>query len=224
MRVLTDRMDEMLLCSEGLELKNEKRVLQQAEEIHKFLTENFPERKMKRNAILGSCLYIAGILHGEQVSQSNLARSFGISGSTLNRGYKEIVNAIRTKCRKEFIEGFIEYRSESFCLKISLDRKIHRTCQILTSKGLETVASCQGHFKGEKEYRKGRRKTPYVSFIVRNKENLRKLEEGIERMERKNELEIRNPSADYYVIEFKARSSEERNLLLKNFNKTIENI
>jgi len=80
----------MLRRCEGLNLKNKEETLQKALKFYNLLTIDFPERKINRNAMLSSCIYISAGLLGERgITQANLARAFNISESTLNKRYKE---------------------------------------------------------------------------------------------------------------------------------------
>ena len=88
-------MDEMIRRCEGLKLKNKEETLQKALMFYRLLTINFPERKINRNAMLSSCIYISAGLLGERgITQANLARAFNISESTLNKRYKEAVTLL----------------------------------------------------------------------------------------------------------------------------------
>jgi len=88
-------IDEMLLCCQGLKLKNREEALQKALKFYKLLTINFPEGKIKRNVMLSSCIYISAGLLGERgITQANLARAFNISESILNKRYKELVTLL----------------------------------------------------------------------------------------------------------------------------------
>jgi len=90
----TDALDEMIRCSEALKLKNREEILQRAMHYYRLLKINFPEKKIKRNVILSSCIYISSFILGEHVTQAELAKAFNISESTLNRRYKEILKPL----------------------------------------------------------------------------------------------------------------------------------
>jgi len=68
---MSELIDEMLRYIQDLGLRNREKVLQRAAGIYDFYTNNFPERKMKRSAMLSSCLYISAMLHGERVTQAS---------------------------------------------------------------------------------------------------------------------------------------------------------
>ena len=88
-------IDEMLIHTRELKLKDKEEVIRKAAEICRIYMNKCPEREIKRTILLSSCLYISAMVHKERVTQASLAKAFEISESTLNKRYKEIVRAIR---------------------------------------------------------------------------------------------------------------------------------
>jgi len=90
-----ESIDEMLRCCEGLKLKNREDTLRKALYFFRLLTINFPESKVKGNVIFSSCIYISALLLGERgVTQANVAKTFNIPESSINRNYKKFLGKL----------------------------------------------------------------------------------------------------------------------------------